>query len=378
MRATRCKSIRGVIVATAVGSLVAASCGAPERRSAPVSGSIWLLATESSVTEDVAAAESEEAGESSEDINSALAPEPESVAGSEDDLGVASALVAVAVADTDDDNPAAGITFAPDANGESAVGEHVVDVDDEAGAGNSAGEPLGEEPTEGAVDGEDDVDEGPEDNSSGYEDSASGEDGDAAESKPRPKPIPLVVTGTETAMYLTFDDGPHPVHTPELLDVLGRYGARATFFVLGKLVHAYPELIERIVAEGHTVANHTWNHESLADVSREEFDDTVGRTQAALGEHATACLRPPYNAFGTYTQEWAADHGLRVATWNVDPQDWRPKPAEELADHIVEHARPGAVVVLHDGGGDRTRTVEAVDMALERLADTGLTFEPMC
>ena len=179
-------------------------------------------------------------------------------------------------------------------------------------------------------------------------------------------------------VYLTFDDGPHPVYTAQVLDVLARHGARATFFVLGSLVEAHPEIIDRIVAEGHTIANHTWNHEALAGLPRPAFDETVSRTQAILADRATPCLRPPYASVDAYTSEWASSHGLSLIMWNVDPGDWRRPPAAEIADHIVQRAKAGAIILLHDGGGNRTRTVQGLDMALERLAGQDLRFEPVC
>lgn len=179
-------------------------------------------------------------------------------------------------------------------------------------------------------------------------------------------------------VYLTFDDGPHPVYTPQVLDVLARHGARATFFVVGSLAEARPDLIERMVAEGHTVANHTWNHEDLAGLPRTAFDDTISRTQRILGDLATPCLRPPYGSVGAFTGEWAASHGLALIMWDASPQDWlRPQP-EEIADYIVRWARPGVILLLHDGGGDRSNTVQGLDMALARLADKNLRYEPVC
>ena len=190
---------------------------------------------------------------------------------------------------------------------------------------------------------------------------------------PRP-----VVPDRGRVMYLTFDDGPHPIYTPQVLDVLARHGAMATFFVIGRQAEAYPRLVDRIVAEGHTVANHTWNHESLAGLPKEAFDSTVGSTQSFLGSRGTPCLRPPSGTIDAFTQDWAAEHGLRLTLWTVDPGDWQRPSAEAIADHIVERARAGAVVLLHDGGGDRSQTVEGLDMALERLAGSGLAYKTLC
>lgn len=179
-------------------------------------------------------------------------------------------------------------------------------------------------------------------------------------------------------MYLTFDDGPHPVYTRQVLDVLARYGARATFFVVGSLAQHYPNTMQRMLDEGHTIGNHTWNHENLATLSREEFDETVGRTQEMLGDRGTACLRPPYAVVGPSTRQWAAEHGLDLVTWDFSPKDWIPQSAHEIAQQILHHARDGVVMLLHDGGGDRSQTVLGLDAALSELSSRGYRFEPLC
>ena len=191
-------------------------------------------------------------------------------------------------------------------------------------------------------------------------------------------PRPVTPEDDGDVVYLTFDDGPHPQYTPQVLDVLARHDARATFFVVGSLVQAYPDIIQRIAAEGHTIANHTWNHEDLAGLSRAAFDETISRTQAVLGDLAVPCLRPPYGSIDAFTREWAASHGLTLMTWDASPSDWLRPPAEEIADYIVQWARPGVVMLMHDGGGDRSATVQGLEMALERLADRNLRYEPVC
>ena len=191
-------------------------------------------------------------------------------------------------------------------------------------------------------------------------------------------PRPVMPDDDGDIVYLTFDDGPNPVYTPQMLDVLARHDARATFFVLGSLAQAHPDIIQRIAAEGHTIANHAWNHEDLAGLSLAAFDETISRTQAVLGDLAAPCLRPPYGSIGAFTREWAASHGLTLMTWDASPSDWNRPPAEEIADYLVKWARPGVVILMHDGGGDRSRTVQGLDMALERLADRGLRYEPVC
>ncbi len=207
----------------------------------------------------------------------------------------------------------------------------------------------------------------------------SGDLGDAvAQSLDTSTQSPSTSAAVAPVMYLTFDDGPNPIYTPQVLDVLEKYGAKATFFVLGSRAAAYPNLLQRIVAEGHTVGNHTWNHEALGELSREEFDETVSRTQIQLGGWATNCLRPPYASMNAFTRPWAAEHGLEVVTWDFSPQDWIPQSPQEVAQKVVSHARDGVNILMHDGGGDRSWTVLGLDIALAELSGRGYAFEPLC
>ena len=181
-----------------------------------------------------------------------------------------------------------------------------------------------------------------------------------------------------STIFLTFDDGPHPIWTPMILDVLARHDARATFFVTGQLAASYPNLVEQIASAGHTLANHTWGHEALTSLSQQEFKETLLRTQAVLGEHATPCLRPPYFLSSDDVRQQAARLGLRLVFGSLAPQDWQLPGADVIAERIITGAYPGAVIVLHDGGGDRSQTVEGLAMALDILNGAGFAYEPIC
>ncbi|WP_420612156.1 polysaccharide deacetylase family protein [Candidatus Spongiisocius sp.] len=179
-------------------------------------------------------------------------------------------------------------------------------------------------------------------------------------------------------VYLTFDDGPHPVHTTEVLDVLRRYGVRATFFVVGAMVQRFPHLLNRVLLEGHTVANHTWNHENLAKLSGEAIDRTLERTQDILGANATACMRPPYGALDDLVRQRSEERGLDVIMWSASANDWLDLTAEMIAERIVAGSVDGGIILMHDGGGDRSRTVQGLDIALQQLSGQGIRFEPIC
>ncbi len=214
---------------------------------------------------------------------------------------------------------------------------------------------------------------------------ASQQPSDVAPSSPPPSVThPAHGAAGEPVVYLTFDDGPHPTWTPQVLDVLARHGATATFFVLGQNVLAYPELAARLVAEGHDPENHTFDHASLDKVDRETFIAEVRDTDRAIHEAAgdradpIACLRPPYGAYDAQTGKLAAELGKTLTLWTVDPQDWRRPGADQIAEHLLAHARPGAILLMHDGGGERSQTVAALDRVLGELSARGFTFALLC
>ena len=176
-------------------------------------------------------------------------------------------------------------------------------------------------------------------------------------------------------VHLTFDDGPKPPHTAQVLDVLEKYGARATFFVTGLNAALHPELIARMVAEGHAVGNHAWQHERLTLLSREQFDSTVTRTQDQIGARAVACLRPPYGETDLDTDSWASSLGLRVVKWTVDSRDWTGSTADKLVSRLSSAVTYFSVVLMHDTG---EQTVEALETLLARWAGQGYEFKPVC
>ena len=190
--------------------------------------------------------------------------------------------------------------------------------------------------------------------------------------------LDLGPASTGPVVYLTFDDGPHPVYTAEVLDVLRRYGVRATFFVVGAMVERFPHLLNRVLLEGHTVANHTWNHENLAKLSGDAIDRTLERTQEILGANATACMRPPYGAIDDLARQRTEEHGLDVIMWSASANDWLDLTADTIAERIVAGAVDGGIILMHDGGGNRSRTVEGLDIALQQLSGQGIRFEPIC
>jgi peptidoglycan-N-acetylglucosamine deacetylase len=192
---------------------------------------------------------------------------------------------------------------------------------------------------------------------------------------------PTVVGGSATKLvYLTFDDGPNPIYTPQILAVLARYGVRATFFVVGGRVEQHPDIVRAAATAGHAIGNHTFTHPRLEDATKERFDQEIRETdramRQALGDAGApaAIMRPPYGSINDQTEELARAHGLRMVLWNVDPNDWAAPGAETISQIVLSDMRPGAVVLMHDGGGDRSGTVSALSTFIPRLLDDGYSF----
>jgi peptidoglycan/xylan/chitin deacetylase (PgdA/CDA1 family) len=184
-------------------------------------------------------------------------------------------------------------------------------------------------------------------------------------------------------IYLTFDDGPDPTWTPRVMDVLKRYGASGTFFMVGQEVEAHPEVVRGVVQAGDYAADHTWEHESLQGASQAEFVQSVESTRDVIVSTASdlfsldgtvAYVRPPYGETDESTRSYAADLGMSVVMWDVDPMDWREPGAQQIADYVLDNAYPGAIVLMHDGGGDRSQTVAALETILPGLAAQGYRF----
>ena len=191
-------------------------------------------------------------------------------------------------------------------------------------------------------------------------------------------PALTLTAGADKVIYLTFDDGPFSPNTEAILDLLAQHGARATFFVVGTQASARPALLERIYAGGHGLANHTWGHRSLEGASWETFAAQVTTLSDLLGERESKCLRPPYSKTDANTARWAEALGYRVVLYSADPEDWKLPGDAVLAQRLTAQARPGAVVVLHDGGGDRSQTVAALAASIPALQAAGYRFEALC
>jgi peptidoglycan/xylan/chitin deacetylase (PgdA/CDA1 family) len=188
-----------------------------------------------------------------------------------------------------------------------------------------------------------------------------------------------VYSSCETALPLiaiTFDDGPDPVLTPRLLDLLKQRSIHATFFLVGKNAAAFPEVVRRIVAEGHEVGNHSWSHPLLTQLGQESVESQLRRTHDAIVKAcgtAPLLYRPPYGAVRlSQRTRIEKTFGYPAILWDVDPQDWKhPRSAQKVYDSIHSQTRPGSIILCHD---IHETTVAAMPSTLDDLTARGYRF----
>lgn len=191
-------------------------------------------------------------------------------------------------------------------------------------------------------------------------------------------PWPLLRPGPRQ-VALTFDDGPHAIYTAQVLDVLARYGVPATFFVMGHAAQARPALIGRMVAEGHSVQNHTYDHPYLTRYSNGAITDQLVRTNTVITRLTGAtphCMRPPFMAVNDRVRGVATGLGLATIMWDVDPYDWKRPGPSVVAQRVLRATTGGDVILLHDTVGPST--VGALPAIITGLRARGLEFVPLC
>ncbi|HFR3770894.1 TPA: polysaccharide deacetylase family protein [Streptococcus suis] len=167
---------------------------------------------------------------------------------------------------------------------------------------------------------------------------------------------------------LTFDDGPNRQTTPKILDILKKYNVKATFFILGKNIAGNEDIIQRMVAEGHEIGNHTWNHPKLTGISPEAVQSEVGDTQAALEKilgYKPKLMRPPYGAVNQATMNII---NMPIIYWSVDSNDWSSRNPAVILETIKANTIPGSIVLLHD---IHPTSVESVEPTLQYFASQG-------
>lgn len=193
----------------------------------------------------------------------------------------------------------------------------------------------------------------------------------------RPPVPPYAETGKVVA--LSFDDGPTPQWTPQVLAILADKQVHAMFCVVGYAIRWAPQLPQLELAQGHTICNHTADHvEHLDTKPHADIVGEIGRgtnmLAADLGGTRPLFYRPPGGSLSPEVIDVAHGHGERVITWSIDPDDFKRPPAPVLLQRIMERVQPGSIILLHDGGGDRSQTVALLPALIDALRAQGYTF----
>ncbi|WP_281889624.1 polysaccharide deacetylase family protein [Paenibacillus sp. YYML68] len=195
--------------------------------------------------------------------------------------------------------------------------------------------------------------------------------------------IKLQGSSNSKQVALTFDDAPDLKYTAQVLDILKTYKVKATFFLLGNQAEKYPQLVKRMIDEGHVIGNHSYSHQLFTKLSDESFAAQVNQTEDVLSPmigYAPKLIRPPYGEITESQLLWAKNNGYLVVNWNVDSLDWKQLKAEQVSANILKRVKSGAIILQHSGGGpkqDLSGTVKALPRIIEKLQDDGYELVPL-
>ncbi|RRJ67765.1 polysaccharide deacetylase family protein [Paenibacillus oralis] len=179
---------------------------------------------------------------------------------------------------------------------------------------------------------------------------------------------------------LTFDDGPDPRFTPQVLDVLQREGVKATFFVLGNRAKKFPALVKRIHHEGHLIGNHSFSHPNFGKRSLKQFQTEILRTEKIIKQtvgYRPKLIRPPYGEIRETQIQWVKKNGCTIVNWNVDSLDWKGLDKAKVEANVLGAAGPGSIVLFHAGGGvgsNLNGTIQALPDIIQTMRAKGYQF----
>ncbi|HEY9808578.1 MAG TPA: polysaccharide deacetylase family protein [Halomicronema sp.] len=191
-------------------------------------------------------------------------------------------------------------------------------------------------------------------------------------------------TGTSPTIALTFDDGPHPQHTPKLLKILDKYNITASFFSLGTCIQHSPSIAKQVYQSGHWLGLHGWTHQNFPSLSPYQLKQSLEQTQTAI---AKACdldiqyvknnirdVRPPNGIFTPQTLQYLQQWDYRPVMWSIVPEDWVRPGVSIVIERVMQQVKPGSLIVLHDGYCGGEDVTETAALLIPRLLDQGYQF----
>lgn len=176
---------------------------------------------------------------------------------------------------------------------------------------------------------------------------------------------------------LTFDDGPHPKITSQVLKILNKYDVKATFFVIGINVKNYPDKLVEIVSSGHEIGNHTYSHNILKSMPKDKIEKEIIDTEEQVKrivDHDISLLRPPCGLYDDTLIDVAQKNNLKIVLWTVDTNDWAHKSTSNIVRNIIKKVKNGDVILFHDYVSGKCNTPEALDVIIPMLKQMGYEF----
>ena len=183
------------------------------------------------------------------------------------------------------------------------------------------------------------------------------------------------VPTTHKVIAITFDDGPHPQITPQLLKILKEKQVKATFFVLGKNAAAWPNIVRQAAQEGHEIGSHAYSHDLLNKMTATDYGEELDRTNQIIRElvKEPAVFRPPGGAWNDVIAITAQLRGQATILWSIDSGDWRRPRVGKVVQTVIDRAKPGSIVLMHDGQPGLP-TPEALSIIIDKLMEKGYKF----
>ncbi len=175
---------------------------------------------------------------------------------------------------------------------------------------------------------------------------------------------------------LTFDDGPHPKYTPEILDILDEYGIKATFFVVGENVGYYSNIVKEEIARGHEIGNHTYEHKNISEYGGQALMQEIKKCEDALASlnYSSKLFRPPEGALGAEQGRQIKELDYRVILWNLDTRDWAHNTPWQISNYLMKNVKSGDIILMHDFIGKNSPTPAALRIFIPKMLAAGYRF----
>lgn len=185
------------------------------------------------------------------------------------------------------------------------------------------------------------------------------------------------VDNNEMKIALSFDDGPHPLYTPEILYILREHQIKATFFVIGKNASYYPEILSHLNEEGHEIGNHTFTHSLKKNINKKDMTEELQKSSEIIKKicgYEVRLFRPPGGILNNSIRETANDLGYKIVLWNIDTRDWANVSVDSITKNVLQNTKSGSIILFHDYIYKNSPTAEALRTIIPTLKERGYLF----